>query len=203
VRRITDEFLLHVAEFSVTTIGLFLVGVFFYVETGLRRWTPEARSEFEPYLRAGVRIVLIVFSIPLGLALTLVALDPVWARVTFAALSLALVITNVHTVARLRPATRATGSTALLVNEIVGTVVTVVIVVSPWALGGLHPDRPDFVPAILLSFGIGFFSVGAVVLSTFDVSRVLRPDPTDDRDPTPRPLRGRADSRRRRRVRNL
>jgi len=53
--------------------------VFFYVETGLRRSGP-AREVFEPYLRAGTRITLIVFSIPIGLSLAQVALEPAWAR---------------------------------------------------------------------------------------------------------------------------
>lgn len=200
MRRITDEFLLHVAEFSVTAIGLFLVGVFFYVETGLRRWSRSVRKVFEPYLRAGVRIVLIVFSIPLGLALTLVALDPIWARITFVLLSIALVATNVDTAARIRAVAKVTGSTALLVNEVVGTIATVAILVTPWALGGLHPVREDFVWAILLSFGIGLLSVGALVLSTLDVARLSDQDSADDR-PDRRPRRGRYDPRRRRSAR--
>lgn len=201
MRRITDEFLLHVAEFSVTMIGLFLVGVFFYVETGLRRWSAEARKVFEPYLRAGVRIVLIVFAIPIGLALTLVALDPVWARITFAALSVALLVASVDTAARIPAVARATGSVALVVNEVVDTIVGLIIMVTPWALGGLHPDREDFVWSILLSFGAGFLSVGALVLSTFDAARLSELTPTGDRG-LGRPRRGRYDPRRRRRVRH-
>jgi hypothetical protein len=37
MRDVSDDFLLNVAEVSATLIGLFLVGVFFYVETGFRR----------------------------------------------------------------------------------------------------------------------------------------------------------------------
>lgn len=171
MRDITDEFLLHVAEYSATMIGLFLVGVFFYMETGLRRWG-NAREVFEPYLRAGVRIVLIVFAIPLGLALTLVALEPVWSRVTFALLSVALIVAGVDTAAKVRAAYRVTGSTTLLVNEIVGTIVAPVIVATPWVLGGLYPNRENLTWALLLSFAIGFLSVGSLVLSAFDVGRL-------------------------------
>jgi hypothetical protein len=48
---VSDGFLLTLAEVSASLIGLFLVGVFFYVETGLRR-SDRARALFEPYLRA-------------------------------------------------------------------------------------------------------------------------------------------------------
>jgi hypothetical protein len=63
MRQVSDAFLLNMAEVSASLIGLFLVGVFFYVETGLRR-SGRAREVFEPYLRAGTRITLIVFATP-------------------------------------------------------------------------------------------------------------------------------------------
>jgi hypothetical protein len=87
MRQVSDAFLLNMAEISATLIGLFLVGVFFYIETGLRRWE-RARQVVVPYLRAGTRITLIFFAIPLGLSLALVALEPFWARVLFVPLSL-------------------------------------------------------------------------------------------------------------------
>jgi hypothetical protein len=55
VRQVSDAFLLNMAEVSSTLIGRFLVGVFFYVETGLRR-SGRARRVFEPFLKAGTRI---------------------------------------------------------------------------------------------------------------------------------------------------
>lgn len=45
VRPVSDELLLHLVEISASLIGLFLVGVFFYVEAGLGRWT-HAREVF-------------------------------------------------------------------------------------------------------------------------------------------------------------
>lgn len=170
MRQVSDELLLHVAEFSVTLIGLFLVGIFFYVETGLRR-LDRARETFERYLKASARIVLVLLALPLGLSLSLVALEPVWSRVLFAVLSLVLVATNVDTASRIRAVTRATGSTAPLVNEVLGSLTVVVIVVLPWVLGGLRPTREDLTWAILLSFAAGFLSIGTLVLSAFDVGR--------------------------------
>src|SRR5919106_3996641 len=159
------------AEVSATLIGLFLVGVFFYIETGLRR-ADRARATFEPYLRAGTRITLIVFAIPLGLSLTLVALEPAWGRLLFIVLSLLLIAANVDSVVRVRGVRRVTGSTALLVNEVVTTALTAVLIFLSWVLGGLRPTREDLTWAIILAFAAGFLSIGAVVISAFDVARL-------------------------------
>jgi hypothetical protein len=43
MRPVSDALLLNIAEVSSALIGLFLVGMFFYIETGFRR-TVDARS---------------------------------------------------------------------------------------------------------------------------------------------------------------
>jgi hypothetical protein len=169
--RVSDAFLLNMAEVSATLIGLFLVGVFFYVETGLRR-LDDARAVFQPYLRSGTRITLIVFAIPLGLSLTLVALEPVWSRLLFALLSLVLLAANVDSIARVRGVAKATGSFGFLVNEVVTSALALALIAIPWILGGLHPRREDLVWAILLSFAAGFMSIAATVMSAFDIARL-------------------------------
>jgi hypothetical protein len=166
VRSVSDVFLLNMAEVSATLIGLFLVGVFFYMETGIRRYARA--KEGVPYLRAGTRITLIVFAIPLGVSLSLVTLELIWSRFLFAVLSLLLMAANVQTVTRVRGVTRVTGSTGLLVNEVITTVLSVVLVVLPWILGGIRPSREDLTWSILLSFAAGFLSMGATVMSAFD-----------------------------------
>jgi hypothetical protein len=171
MRQVSDAFLLNMAEVSATLIGLFLVGVFFYVESGPRRWG-QAREALERYLRAGTRITLIVFAIPLGVSLALVALEPFWARLLFALLSVMLLAANVDSVVRIRGVARVTGSTAFLVNEVVTSAVALVLVVTPWVLGGLRPSREDLTWAILLSFAAGFLSIGATVMSAFDIARL-------------------------------
>ena len=186
MRQVSDAFLLNMAEVSASLIGLFLVGVFFYVETGLRR-SGRAREVFEPYLRAGTRITLIVFSIPIGLSLALVVLELAWARALFVLLSLLLLAANVDSVVRIRGVARVTGSTALLVNEVVTSAVALLMIVTPWALGGLHPTREDLAWAILLSFAAGFLSIGATVMSAFDIARLetaVRPVDTGEEAPT-------------------
>jgi hypothetical protein len=171
MQQVSDAFLLTVAELSAGLIGLFLIGVFFYVETGLRR-SGRAHEVFEPYMRSGTRITLIVFSFPIGISLTLVALEPPWARVLFALLSLLLIWANVDSAVRVRGVARATGSNTMLVLEVVTTAIALTMMVLPWALGGFHPTREDLTWAILLSFAAGFLSIGATVMSAFDVARL-------------------------------
>jgi hypothetical protein len=102
MREVSDAFLLQVADISATLIGLFLVGVFFYVETGFRRLSPRRRVVFEPYFKAGTRIVLVLYAVPLFLSLTLVALTPGWNKVLFVLLSIVLLATNIASLARVR-----------------------------------------------------------------------------------------------------
>ena len=154
MRQVSDGFLLNMAEVSGALVGLFLVGVFFFVDTGLER-LDKSREVLEPYFRAGTRIVLVLFAISLMLSLTLVVLEPIWNTLLFAVLSLILLAANLDTAIRMRAVSRVTRSTALLVNEVVGTAAVVVIVVIPWILGGLHPSREDLTWAILLSFCVG------------------------------------------------
>lgn len=171
MRQVSDGFLLNMAEVSASLIGLFLVGVFFYVEFGLRRTGPT-REVFERYLRSGTRITLIVFAIPLGVSLSLVALELAWSRALFALLSLLLAVGGADSAARVRGVARATGSNTLLVNEVLTTVLGAVLIVLPWALGGLHPTWEDLTWSILLAFAAGLTSIAAIVISAFDVARL-------------------------------
>ena len=167
---VSDTFLLTMAEVSAALIGLFIVGMFFFVETGFRR-TPNA-ALVQPYFRSSTRIVLVLYAIPIGVSVTLVALDLPWSRVLFAVLSVLLVAANVDTARGSRGVVHLTRSTALAVNEVVGTVAVAALVVVPWALGGLHPSREDLTRGILLAVLSGFLSVCVTVLFAFDLARV-------------------------------
>jgi hypothetical protein len=170
MRAVSDGFLLNIAEVAASLIGLFLVGMFFYIETGFRR-TYRAHEIVEPYFRASTRIVLILYSFPLVLSLTLVALEPVWSRVLFVVLSLGLVAANIDTAARIRSVARVFHSIALVVNEGAGSAAVVAIVTVPWILGGFHPTRGDLTWTILLAFATGFASICVTVLSAFDIAK--------------------------------
>jgi hypothetical protein len=167
---VSDAFLLNLAEVSATLIGLFIVGIFFYVETGSRQ-LHRARGVVEPYMRSATRIVLILYAIPLLVSLALVVLDVLWARLLFLVLSIMMLAANVDTVRRIRAVGRSTRSLALVANEAVSTVGVLVVVLIPWVLGGLEPTREHITLALLISFGMGFLSIGVAVLSAFDVGR--------------------------------
>jgi hypothetical protein len=165
MRPVSDDFLLNMAEVTATLIGLFLVGVFFFVESGLRH--EEDRLISRSYLRSGTRITLIALTIPLGLSLALVALEPAWGRALFVVLSVVLIAANVDSARRIR----GTRSRVLIVNEAVATALTVLLLVIPWALGGLEPTREDLTWSILLAFVAGLMSIAAIVMSAFDVTQ--------------------------------
>jgi hypothetical protein len=171
MREVSDDFLLNIAEVTAALVGLFLVGIFFFVETGFRGGRREA---LEPYFRSGTRIVLIVFAFPLLLSLTLVAMKPVWGHLLFAVLSVLLIAANVDSIRRVWEV--AETSPALLINELLGTAAAVLIVTLPWILGGIDPSREDLTWSIMLAFVTGFLSVSALVLSAFDVERVRSSD---------------------------
>ena len=44
MREVSDDFLLNMAEVSAALIGLFMVGVFFFADTGFAGWTRPAGS---------------------------------------------------------------------------------------------------------------------------------------------------------------
>jgi hypothetical protein len=59
-------------------------------------------------------------------------LELVWSRVLFALLCLMLLAANLGAAVRIRAVARVTGSTALLVNELVGSAAVLVTVAIPW-----------------------------------------------------------------------
>ena len=182
---VSDGFLLQVAEISAGLVGLFLVGVFFFIQAGFRRVT-EAGEVVEAYFRSGTRIVLVLFAIPIFLSLSLVALDLVWSRVLLVVLSLVLIAANVDSAMRVRPIARSYGMLALSVNEVLGTIGVLLLVTLPWILGGFNPTREDLTWAILIAFLIGFLSISALVLSAFDLARVDAGEIVeDDNQPPP------------------
>jgi hypothetical protein len=171
VKPVSDVFLLSVAEIAATLIGLLLVGAFFYVETGLRR-LGRAREAATSYLRAGTRIVLVLYGMTLALSLSLVALESIWTRVLFAMLSLLLLAANVTTSLRIRALAKLTRSTAVLVNDVVSSAGILALVAIPWVWVGFVQPKEDLTWAILLSLATGFLCTCTLVLSVFDLSKM-------------------------------
>ena len=168
MREISDDFLLNMAEVSASLVGLFIVGVFVYIETGINRGGP-LRSVEAPYIRSSAQIVILVYAIAIGLSLSLVALELVWSRLLLVVFSLLLVAANVDTVRRVSRLARRRGSAMLITTEVVGTVATVLGITLPWILGGLEPSREDITWTILLAFACGFIGIWAMVLTAFDI----------------------------------
>jgi hypothetical protein len=131
-----------------------------------------------PYVRSGTRIVFILFAYPLIATLTLVGLALEWTYVLYLGLSALLIVANVQTLLQVRPAVRMIRSTSLLVNEIVGTLGTVAVVVLPWVSGGFSPSREDLTAGILVAFVTALLSVAAIVLSVFDTATIGAHDRT-------------------------
>ena len=171
MRPVTDELLLGIAGVSATVVGLFLVGAFFYVEAGMRQQDGRARATMQPYMRAGTRIVMILFALALFLSLALAALDLAWARALYVVLTLLLIAANVETALRVRSVGLPGQPRTLLLNEIVGTIGVLLIAVLPWAIGGWRPGREELTLAALLALGTAFVSVGAMALCAFDPAR--------------------------------
>lgn len=175
---VSENFLLLVAEVSAALIGLFLVGMIFYIQTGFGQ-LERSRVVVEPYFRASTRIVLILYSIPLVLSLTLVALPILWSQLLFLTLIVGLVAANISTAVGVRPVMRVTGNRTLFINEIVGTAGVALMVILPLATGGLRPSREDLVPSMLISLGIAFLSTCVLVLTLFDIAEFERSDALD------------------------
>ncbi len=170
---VPDSFLLTLASISASLIGLFLVGMMFYISSGYETYG-RTRAVVEPYFRAATAITLLAYAIPLTVSLTLVVLPVVWSRILFLVLVLALVIENVATVGTMRAVMRVANLRLVAMIEIVGSVVVVTMVALPVGLGGLSPSREDLVPSLLLGVGIAFFGTVVLVLTLFDIARFER-----------------------------
>jgi hypothetical protein len=162
---VEDELLLALVGASATLLGLFLVGVFFFVDSPVRR----SNRKFEPYLRTGTSIVLLLYAIPLFAPLVLVMAGPVAASVVFAALSIALLVQNGRTISQLVRIPRGQRFRAFVGNEIIGTALAVVLVALPWVLGGFPPGREALAASFVLALLAAFVSTCAFVLSAFDL----------------------------------
>jgi hypothetical protein len=170
---VSDDFLIAIADISAALIGLFLVGMIFYIQTGFDR-LERSRGVIEPYFRAATLITFISFAIPLAVSLTLVALPIGWSRLLYGTLTVGLIMVNVTTVKAVRECVRVVGLRLLVMMEVVGTTLVALMVVLPLVTGGLRPERGDFVSGLLLSLGIGFLSTCVLVLTLFDIARFER-----------------------------
>ena len=171
MRPVSDALLLDVASISATLLGLLVVAVFFYVETGLRR-LDQAHEVFAAYVRAAARLTMGLYLVALTTALALVALEPGWARAIFGATGLAVLASLVEFTRRARATAKLMGTTSWsrLQEILVWACVTVALAL-PWLLGVAVPDREDLTWGILLALGLGLVSTLNMLLSVFDIAK--------------------------------
>ncbi|MBD0338086.1 MAG: hypothetical protein ICV67_02215 [Thermoleophilia bacterium] len=169
MRPASDELLLGVAAIAATLLGLLVVGVLFYVETGLRRLS--AREQFAPYVRAAARLTMALYVIALATALALVALRDALAHAVFAICALAAALALVDFTRRARVVGRLLGPRAWSRrHEVVVWACVVVALAVPWALGGATPARDDLTLGALLALALGLSSTLNLLLSVFDLA---------------------------------
>lgn len=171
MRAVSDEFLLGLAEVVATLIGFLLVAMFFYIE----RKKGELAGAWEvgfPYLRAAVRLILLLYSMSLAISLGLVVLDEPWVALITALLSLAVLATAVEITLRHRALAGVAhigGTSPWLVWATLAFVL-----LPPWIAGGVQPGRTLLTLAALLTGGFAFVNTIGLLLSAFDIERMLQ-----------------------------
>lgn len=171
MREVNDEVLVGLAEVAATLVGTFLVGVFFYLESGHHRRARRAEANADQYLRSGVRGVFLISALPLIVPLVLATLDAAWGALAFATLSAPLVLATADSGRKLLRPGGSWGSVAVIVNEVAADAATLLIVTLPWIIAdGWVPPPSAFIPSLVLALGSGFFSTVALVLTLFDRS---------------------------------
>jgi hypothetical protein len=166
---VSEGFLLTTAQIAATLIGLLLVGVLFFAETGLRRLGAQDLHAM-PYLRAGVRWVLVVYSMVLGVSLALIAFEPIWAALVFALFGLAVIAALVSQTQRTLELARARPDWMQAWSAWLPWPPTFIILALPWILGGLTPGAEAFVITLLLGGAMAFISTASLVLLTLELS---------------------------------
>ncbi|MFF0154841.1 hypothetical protein [Micromonospora sp. NPDC005203] len=165
MREVDEEFLVGLAEIAATLFGTFLVGVFFYLDSGQRR---ARQSGADRYVRSGVRGVFLLTGLPLVVPLALANLDPIWGALVFAVISALLVAASADSAFRILRNRESCKSIALAVNEVISGLAALLIAVTPWVLGGWIPPPSAFVPSLVLALGCGFLSTVALVMTLFE-----------------------------------
>jgi hypothetical protein len=170
---VSDELLLTTAQIAATLLGLLLVGVLFYAETGLRKLGSIA-PQTAPYLQAGTIFVLLLYSLVLGVSLVLVAFGPPWSAIVFVLLGLALLVALVLFTRRTLDLSRARPDWLRAWWAWLPWPPTLITLGLPWLLGGLSPDRDAFVASIFIGGATAFQATAGLVLLTFEVATLDR-----------------------------
>jgi hypothetical protein len=171
VASVSEGLLLTIAQIAATLIGLLLVGMFFYLETGFRRLA-TVRVEAGAFLRATTKLVLLLYALVLAVSLALVAFEPLVVTVLYALLSvaaLAALVEMTMCARRLPRAVRRQHAAAWRVWP-----PTIIALALPALTGGWPPAAPAFVLALFVVGAVAFFLTGGLLLFAFDLAGVER-----------------------------
>ena len=173
------DLLLNVSGVSAGLIGTLIAGVFFYIDTDLHRMM-MATDAADRYLRSRVSWIFAVYAVPLFVALTLAAFDPIWGAVTFIVMSVLVALSTVSTGRRILRPGASGGSTALVVSQWASTAAVVVMIALPWVIGGWVPPATAFIPSILIALAAAFASTVSLIMAQFDATAAMAEDRASD-----------------------
>lgn len=170
MRAISDDALLTIAEIAATLMGLLLVAVFFYVESGFFRRLKTLGPLANRYLRATAKVVLLLYALVLALSLALVILTPLWATLVLAVMSVAVLVSLgewTHRSREIRNIVRIRST------SVWGAWVAVLLVLFlPWIVGGWVPSREVLTLTLLLVGAFAFLNSVGLLLVAFDLSEL-------------------------------
>jgi hypothetical protein len=159
------------AQIAATLIGLLLVGMFFYIETGFRRLT-TLEAQAGAFLRAATKLVLLLYALVVTVSLALVAFELLVVTALYALLCITVAAALVETTIRARhlpAAVRRRHADPWRVWP-----PTLVALAVPWMVGGWPLDPPSLVIALFLVGALAFFLTGGMLLFAFDLAGVER-----------------------------
>jgi len=171
VASVSEGLLLTVAQIAATLIGLLLVGMFFYVETGFRRLT-TVQVEAGAFLRATTKLVLLLYALVLAVSLALVAFEALVVTVVYGVLSVAVVIALVEMTVRARRLPRAVRRRHAAAWRVWPP--TIIVLAVPALTGGWPLAAPALTDAVFLVGALAFFLTGGLLLFAFDLAGVER-----------------------------
>jgi hypothetical protein len=173
VSELTDGYLLTAAQIAATLIGLLVVGLYYFLETGLGRFSKPVRDILLPHIRAMSKLILLLFAFALAISLGLVALSPGWMRFLFIIVAIYFVPAAAR-FTRTGLAVRRTfsGNREILITTIITWVWLALIVSLPWVLGGWTPDRSQYGWSLLLAGFLAFAQTLGMFLMSFDLRQM-------------------------------
>ncbi|HSK96301.1 MAG TPA: hypothetical protein VK891_06770 [Euzebyales bacterium] len=178
---VSEGLLLTVAQIAATLIGLLLVGMFYYVETGFRRLT-TVQVEAGAFLRAATKLVLLLYALVLAVSLALVAFEPLVVTALHVLLSVAVLAALAEMTVRSRRLPRAVRRRHAAAWRVWPP--TIIALALPGLTGGWPLAASALADAVFLVCALAFFLTGGLLLFAFDladVERLAAEDPQQSR----------------------